>query len=858
MWWGELTTLGNRGRRVRAWAALLLAGAFAAPASAAVGSTLNQRVRLGELPQLARSARVVGALAASTPMHITIALKPRDPAALGAFARAVSTPGSSVYRDYLTPAQFAQRFGATTSELAAVTASLHAHGLPLASVSANHLSVQVAGTAAQIELAFSLTFQRMKLASGKQAVAASAAPTVDRSIAGEVQAVIGLSSLSAPQPRDLRPAVLRPAARPGLASRAAPHVATGGPQPCPAASSAAASQGAYTADQIASAYQFSGLYGAGAQGQGETIALYELEPNDPTDIAAYQACYGTNAPVSYVQVDGGAGSGAGAGEAALDLEQAVGLAPKASFIVYQAPNANQNSPGSGPYDLYTAIIGQDRAQVISVSWGECEQLQGSSDVQAEATLFEEAAAQGQSIVSATGDEGSEDCNQGNGLPDASLAVDDPGSQQFVTGVGGTTLSSVGPAPTERVWNTGGSAANLLSPQGGAGGGGVSQIWAMPSYQSGAAASLHVIGASSSGRSCGNSGGYCRQVPDVSANADPGTGYLIYWNGSNSAGLAQPSGWQAIGGTSAAAPLWAALLADVDSSSACLGTAIGFANPALYGAASRGYGGYFNDVTSGNNDFTGTNGGLYSAGQGYDLASGLGTPNAAALAPGLCADALQITNPGTQLSTVARPVAVQIASNAPFGAKLRFSASHLPVGLSISRSTGRVSGKPKRLGSSSVTISATDLGLVLRSASFTWNVVGPPIISGLSLSDVGSRHPRLGLTITAGRGAPELVSASIALPRGLGFGRIIRNVAVAGPDGKRVRFSARIAGGRLQIALAKPSPRIRITLGGAAIKVSHGLAANVRRQRIGALTVSVKTTDAARQVVTTNARIKPRG
>ncbi|HUE27552.1 MAG TPA: protease pro-enzyme activation domain-containing protein, partial [Solirubrobacteraceae bacterium] len=741
MRWGKLTTLGNMGpRSVGALAALLAASAFAGPASVATGSTLSHTVRIGELQRLSSGARVIGAMAASTPMHVTIALKPRDPSALAAYAQAVSTPGSSVYRNYLTPSEFAQRFGASAAELATVAGSLRAHGLAPGAISANHLSIRIAGSAAEIERGFSLTFRRMVLAGGRQAVEASSAPALDRQIAGDVQAVIGLSSLAAPRPLSVRPGLLRPAASGRVTASTHPRVATGGPQPCQAASSAGASQGGFTADQIASAYRFSGLFGAGAQGQGKTIAVYELESNDPADIAAYQACYGTAAPISYIPVDGGAGSGPGVGEAALDIEQVIGLAPKANLLVYQAPNANTDSPGSGPYDLYSRIVSDDRAQVVSVSWGSCEQQQGESNAQAEATLFQEAAAQGQSMVVVAGDSGSEDCNGAGGVPDPSLAVDDPGSQPFATAVGGTTLNSLGPAPAEIVWNNAGNASGLLGVQGGATGGGVSQIWAMPSYQSGAASSLHVIQADSSGSSCGNSGGFCREVPDVSADADPGTGYMIYWNGSNTAGALQPSGWQAIGGTSAAAPLWAALLADVDSSSECRGSSIGFANPALYHAASRAYASYFNDVTSGNNDFTGTNGGLYPAGTGYDMATGLGTPNATALASGLCADALQVDNPGTQVSSAGQQVSFQVRTNAPTGTRLSFAASGLPSGLSINRSTGRISGKPNRIGSSSVLVSATDRGLSLRAASWTWKVQGAPTVSRVSLSGVGSGHP----------------------------------------------------------------------------------------------------------------------
>src|SRR5205814_793269 len=176
---------------------------------------------------------------------------------------------------------------------------------------------------------------------------------------------------------------------------ASPHVITGGPQPCQSAQSVASAHSAHTADQIASAYDFSPLYDAGNRGIGVTVAIYELEPNSPTDIDAYQSCYGTHASVSYVPVDGGAGTGPGSGEAALDIEDLIGLAPGANVIVYQGPNSSSGGPGSGPYDTFAAIINQNRARVITVSWGECESALGLGPASAEATLFQQAAVQGQ-------------------------------------------------------------------------------------------------------------------------------------------------------------------------------------------------------------------------------------------------------------------------------------------------------------------------------------------------------------------------------------------------------------------------------------------------------------------------------
>lgn len=647
--------------------ALAACGCALALAAGVAPSSLAARpaeVRLGGSPHLPSAATALGELPGRTRIQIAVALRPSDPAGLERFATAVSTPGSPAYRHYITPAQFAARFGAGDAEVEAVDASLAAHGLTPGPVSANRLAIPVVATAAQLERAFATRLERVALPSGVRAIVNTAAPLLDASIAGLVQSIEGLSTLSAPRPHLAHQSV--------RVTRVAPHAATGGPQPCAAARAAAPGQGAYTTDQIASAYGFSGLYQAGDEGAGQTIAVYELEPYAPGDVAAYQACYGTQTSISNVTVDGGAGSGAGQGEAALDIEQVIGLAPKANVLVYEGPNSNSGAPGAGPYDTYRAIVEQDRARVVTTSWGQCEPLEGPTNAAAENTLFQEAAAQGQTIVSAAGDQGSEDCNNPPLNPNGSLAVDDPSSQPFVTGVGGTTLSSLGPRPTERVWNNGGSLIALLGLQPGSGGGGESSLWRMPPYQAGAASFLNV-------RQSG-----ARDSPDVSANADPNTGYLIYYQGS----------WSGIGGTSGAAPLWAALLALANASSGCRGAVVGFANPALYQAAGAAYVQDFNDVRVGNNDFTGTGGGRYAAGTGYDMASGLGTPNATALASSLCAHATRIGSPRVSSVTLSGirkrhpklQFTVSSGENAP---ALEMAAISLPRGLRFAGGWRRV-------------------------------------------------------------------------------------------------------------------------------------------------------------------------
>jgi len=674
----------------------LLAGvcvlALAGSLSSALAST--PLVLVGPAPQISAGSKVMGSVPSNTKIGITVMLEPREPAALAAYATAVSTAGSSVYRDYLTVPQFAARFGATAAQIAAVESSLRGDGLDPGAVTANGLSIPVTSTAGRLAQAFSTSFERVALPGGRTAFANTSAPALGANVAGDVQAVIGLDTLSRSLPEGLQ-SVARHAT-----SAAAPDIVTGGPQPCAAASSDGESYGAYTADQLASAYKFSSQYGAGDLGAGQTVALFELEPNDPGDIAAYQSCYGTSASVSYVQVDGGAGTGPGEGEAALDIEDVIGLAPRANIVVYQAPNSEQ-----GLIAEYTKIVTDDTAKVVSTSWGECEPGTAFNAASSENTLFQEAATQGQSVFAAMGDDGSEDCYGYDSS--TALAVDDPGSQPFVTGVGGTSLATVGPPPAETVWNDG--------PSEGSGGGGISSFWPMPSYQSGAPASLNVINADSSKSQCSAhapAGSYCREDPDVSADADEDTGYVVYYGG----------GWTAIGGTSAAAPLWAAFTALANASGPCHGSPIGFANPALYRVGgSSAYASAFNDITSGNNDEFGTNTGLYPAGTGYDMASGLGTPIASTLGGYLC-DQLTVANPGSQTFSVGASVSVPVTGTSTGGATLSYTATGLPAGLSINASTGVVTGTPTTVGASSATVNVASSDDLSASTSFTWNVV----------------------------------------------------------------------------------------------------------------------------------------
>jgi hypothetical protein len=704
---------------------------------------------------------------------VTIALRPRHPAALAAYARAVSTPGSGHYGHYLTPRAFGARFGAGARRIDAVTAALRAGGLHPGRPSAGGLSIPFTATATQIARP-----------GGVHAALTSALPRAARAA---VQAVVGLDGALAAHPLAVRPPrradprARRSDVRHGAASTGA------GPQPCATATSNASIVGANTDQTIAQAYGFDPLYAAGDEGAGTTVAVYELEPDDPSDIAAFQRCYGTQTQISYVHVDGGAGRGAGSDEAAFDIENLIGFAPAARLLVYQGPNSASGLPGSGPYDVFSAIVNQDGAQVVSVSWGQCEAQLGRAAEHAENTLFEQAAVEGQTIVAAAGDSGGEDCDTGGRHSSLAPAVDDPASEPEVLGVGGTTLVSTDPLQ-ETVWNSG-------SAGGGATGGGISSAWPMAPDQRDTPGWLGIRRAVARGPACGQTRGYCREVPDVSADADPTTGYEIYWNGADTE--PEPSGWQALGGTSGAAPVWAAVVALADASPACAGSPLGVVGPALYRAAAGHYDADFHDVTRGDNDFTGTDGGRWAASRDYDLATGLGTPDAAALAASLCADSVRLSRPHVQSSAVRAAVGLRLRARDVRGATLAYRAAHLPPGVRVNARTGRLSGRPTKSGRYHVRVGVAD-GRGSRAAqTFTWDVGGAPRLTAVRLG-----HDRLALTVHSGRHVPLLRRLRIHVPRGL---------RVAASAHANARATVRVGGSVVTVSLRSPAATVRIRI-----------------------------------------------
>lgn len=537
----------------------------------------------------------LGPAPGSRAIRLDVVLNPRDPAGLSALALAVSTPGSPEAGRFLTVPQFAARFGQTSATIQAVDRMLRHLGLNPGRAAKDGLIIPVSSTFRQAAESFGVSFADYRLRSGRVAFANTTAPHLPSALARLTTAVIGLNNL----------ATATPLSASNRASASGPALA--GPSACKAASREARRTHGWTYPKLASAYGINKLFKRGHLGAGTRIALFELDRWSGTDIARFQRCYKTRVRISSVKVDGGDGSGAGAGEAALDIETAIALAPKTKLTVYDAPASNY---ALSAVDEYAKIFNDDTAQIVSVSYGLCEPLAkglSSGLIPTENILFEQAATEGMSVLAASGDSGSEGCYRVNRRRKA-LTTLDPASQPFITAVGGTDLTAVRTPPTEKVWNEGVKSRN------GAGGGGISSVWPMPPWQSGPG----VINAHSSGKPCAASSGDCREVPDVAASADWVHGYIIRWKGK----------WVSNGGTSAATPLWAAMMADIESAHSPVFRA-GLLNPVLYAAAATGTAS-FNDITRGNNDYTGSHHKLFPARAHYDMASGLGTPKARGL------------------------------------------------------------------------------------------------------------------------------------------------------------------------------------------------------------------------------------
>ncbi|MEP6715737.1 MAG: S53 family peptidase [Terriglobia bacterium] len=546
----------------------------------------NSRVTLpGSERTAPAGAKSAGAADPQGQLEITVRLRsrkaPLKPADID--AQGAEMPAD---RQYISRDAFADAYGADPADVAKIGAFAHAHDLTIVASSLAERTVKLGGSIADFNAAFGV-----KLKTFKKGAASFRGRTGGITIPAELKGIIvGVHGLDN-----------RPVATPHFRQRAQ----GAGAQP------RNASDGSLAVPDIAKLYNFP----AGLSGTGQCIALIELNDQDQkgnitgtgftaADIAAFFRKVNIPAPqVVSIGVDGGKnmpGFSAADGEVVLDIEVAGAAAPGATIAVYFAPNTTQ-----GFIDAIKAAAHDNihKPSIISISWGGPEDPSGQIPQQfidGMNEAFQEAAAMGLTVCCASGDNGSPDMDKSGW--DGKPHVDFPSSSPLVLACGGTKLTGTGTTiQSEVVWNEG--------QRGGAGGGGVSNIIPLPVWQTASKVPKNPKGKKGRG------------VPDVSGDADPATGYQVILNGKGAV----------FGGTSAVAPLMAALLARINQRlTARFGKTAGFINPLLYGAASSA----FRDITSGNNDVFGTLKGKYTARRGWDACTGLGVADGSKLVTAL--------------------------------------------------------------------------------------------------------------------------------------------------------------------------------------------------------------------------------
>jgi kumamolisin len=445
----------------------------------------------------------------------------------------------------------ASDYGGDPADLEKVEAFARAHGLQVVESSTARRSMILRGSVAQMNEAFGVALKSCQAPDGTYR-GRQGSISVPSTLAGVVEAVLGL---------DNRP---QASARFRIGSDA---------------------DVSYTPPQVAQLYDFP----QGVDGTGQCVGIVELGGGfSQTDFSAYLSGLGIKAQtVSVVSVDGASttpGQDTDADtEVMLDAEIVGALAPGASIVIYIAPNTDQ-----GFLDAVTTAVHDQthKPSVISISWGSAESNWTQQSLNALNSAISAASAIAVSVCCASGDSGSSD-----GVNDGASHVDFPASSPYALGCGGTTLSGSGSTiSSETAWSDSG--------------GGVSDVFALPSWQS---------KANVPAPPAGSSGG--RGVPDVAGDADPNSGYQVRVDGSN----------LVVGGTSAVAPLWAALISLMNQR---LGRNLGFANANLYGIPGYpGNPGPIHDITTGSN-------GAYRASPGWDPCTGLGTPDGGRLAQAL--------------------------------------------------------------------------------------------------------------------------------------------------------------------------------------------------------------------------------
>ncbi|MGA2049437.1 MAG: protease pro-enzyme activation domain-containing protein [Terracidiphilus sp.] len=621
------------------------AGAQAAPRIQAEVTSAEQSTLKNSQHPLAQAQFDAGRMPANIKLEgisIVFNRSAAQEAGLQALIAAQQNPASPQYHQWLSPDQFAARFGMADADLSKVQSWLEQQGFSIDSVARSKNAIHFTGTVRQVESAFQTEMHLYKI-NGTQHFAPSTALSVPSAIA---PAVLGITNLDDFRPQSHALSKKNMRARPNF---------TG------AGSTDLNSETIFFAPgDIATAYDIKPLYNASVNGAGQSITLVGQSAILNSDIEAFESASGLaiKDPVPFLVPNTGTSTPEPNGDEAesdLDVEWAGAIAPGATInFVYVGGNQN-----FGAFDALTYAVDQKIGTIISTSYGECEVALGGQTLE---SSLAQATSQGQTVMAAAGDDGSTDCYGIPGLTTAqqeAIGVDYPASSAYVTGMGGTEISqsnaayyTVGqgywesdPGTTdivnsvqqyipEVVWNDDTSncgQANCIS----ATGGGASELFTKPSWQTG------VPGIPSDGQ---------RDVPDLALYASPSNpGFLFctsdqsFWSGGQAGSCT--SGFEDsvsgdltfAGGTSFNGPIFSGILALINQKQGYT-TGQGLVNPTLYTLASDSatYAMAFHDITSGNNDCTAGSANCssstgFSAGTGYDQVTGLGSVDATNLA-----------------------------------------------------------------------------------------------------------------------------------------------------------------------------------------------------------------------------------
>ncbi len=513
-----------------------------------------------------KGAKAVGKLDPNERFEVTVRVRPRQgPTRSPEFSAFIATPPAQ--RQPLSREEFAVKFGAAKADLERIEEFAHEHGLDVVGSSAGQRTVRLSGTVEAMQEAFGVKLQAVTY--NKVKFRHRSGPIrVPKDVAPLVEGVFGLDN--------------RPAVRPHLRFKPVPK----GRQP------RAGNARPFMPVEVAKLYNFP----ASLDGSGQCIAILEFGGGyRQADLKKYFATLGIPVPkVTAVSVDGGHNHPTGDpngpdGEVMLDIEVAGAVAPKAKIAVYFAPNTDD-----GFIDALRAAAHDSLRQpsVVSISWGSPELGSTQQSLKDYDAVCQEAALMGVTICCSAGDHGTDDTPKASNRAN----VDFPASSPHVLACGGTHLEAAnGVISKETVWNT---------HDGWATGGGVSEVFPLPAWQTNANVP----------KSANPGGKKGRGVPDVAGDADADTGYLIRVDGAEG-----PSG-----GTSAVAPLWAALVALINQG---LGKPVGFITPLLYQSPNNTN--CFRDILVGDNGaFPSSK--KYLARPGWDACTGWGSPNGAQL------------------------------------------------------------------------------------------------------------------------------------------------------------------------------------------------------------------------------------